>query len=122
MATLECGDCDRDDFRSAAGLASHRRWKHPEREGPDPVNAEALETTLSALRDMGRINPVDAAQVQMLRSMAASLDRDPSNAALWRLYRDSLEELVRADDRSDDSLDRALQEIQREASVGDEPT
>lgn len=61
------------------------------------TNVEALEETLSSLRDTRRLERVDEALVQALRSMAESLDRDPSNAALWRQYRETLKEL-RADD------------------------
>ena len=49
---------------------------------------------------------IDAAAVQALRSMAQALDSDPSQAALWRQYREALRELT-ADDSSN-SVDEAL--------------
>lgn len=66
------------------------------------TNVQALEVTLAALRDTGRVENVDAALVQALGSMAEALDQDPSNAALWRQYRETLGELT-ADD-SDSSV------------------
>lgn len=60
-------------------------------------NVKALEETLSSLRDTRRLERVDEALVQGLRSMAGALDLDPSNAALWRQYRETLKELT-ADD------------------------
>lgn len=65
-------------------------------------NPEALEVTLQSLRDTRRLENVDEALVQALKSMAEALDRDPSNAALWRQYRETLKELT-ADD-SDSSV------------------
>ena len=61
-------------------------------------NHSQLLRTLRELRRMGRIEAVDAAAVQALRSMAAALDADPSNAALWRQYREALRELTAVDD------------------------
>ena len=64
------------------------------------TNHGQLEQTLRELRRLGRIEKVDAAAVQALRSMASALDGDPSNAALWRQYREALRELT-ADDTAD---------------------
>lgn len=75
------------------------------------TNVDALAETLGHLRTVGRIEAVDAAGVQALESMAAALDRDPSNAALWRQYRDALKDLLEADDDADSSLADALAEI-----------
>jgi len=61
------------------------------------TNHGQLEQTLRELRRLGRIEKVDAAAVQALRSMSAALDTDPANAALWRQYREALRELT-ADD------------------------
>lgn len=88
------------EAKSAAGLSAHRRSRHQSR------NAASLMVTLDQLEEMGRIERVDAARVQGLMSMAESLDIDPSNAALWRQYREALRELT-ADD-SGGSLDDDL--------------
>jgi hypothetical protein len=60
-------------------------------------NASELGRTLAELGRMGRLERVDAARLQMARSMARTLDAQPGNAALWRQYREVLKELI-ADD------------------------
>lgn len=70
------------------------------------TNASELGRTLTHLRELGRLEKVDAARVQMLRSMARALDEQPQNAALWREYRAVLKELV-ADD-SGSAVNEAL--------------
>ncbi len=82
------------------------------------TNHGQLEQTLRELRRLGRIEKVDAAAVQALRSMSAALDADPANAALWRQYREALRELT-ADD-TDGTADAALAELF--AEVRDAPT
>lgn len=69
-------------------------------------NVSELGKTIAQLREMGRFEKVDAARLQMVRSMARALDYDPSNAALWRQYREALKELT-ADDSSE-SVDDAI--------------
>jgi uncharacterized protein YjiS (DUF1127 family) len=64
---------------------------------------------MKELRRLGRVEKIDAAVVQALRSMAFALDADPSNAALWRQYREGVRELT-ADD-SGDSVDDALADL-----------
>ncbi len=81
------------------------------------TNSGQIERTLKELRRLGRIEAIDAARVQMARSMATALDADPSNAALWRQYREALRELTANDD--DGSADAALAELF--AEVGDTP-
>lgn len=81
------------------------------------TNHGQLEQTLRELRRHGRIEKVDAARVQALRSMSAALDADPSNAALWRQYREALRELTADDDNG--SVDEALHSLFSE--VGDAP-
>lgn len=52
--------------------------------------ADALMETLAAMRDEGRLSEQDGALVAMAEGLAAALDDDPSNAALWREYRAAL--------------------------------
>jgi hypothetical protein len=73
------------------------------------TNRGQLEQTLRELRRLGRLEKIDAAAVQALRSMAFALDADPSAAALWRQYREALRELTADDD--DGSADAALAEL-----------
>ena len=82
-----------------------------------PTNRGQLEQTLKELRRLGRVEKIDAAAVQALRSIAFALDADPSNAALWRQYREALRELT-ADD-GDSSADDAAADLY--AEVGDAP-
>jgi hypothetical protein len=103
--------------RSNAGLAAHRRKRHPETIEADGPNATAMDTTLAELRRMGRLERVDAARVQALRSMANALDQNPFNSQMWREYRDAIEGLT-ADDGDSDSIDGLLDELS--APVRDE--
>jgi hypothetical protein len=67
---------------------------------------------------MGRLEVLDAAAVQALRSMAGGLDADPSNAALWRQYREALRELT-SDDDAGGSFEEAVAALS--AEVRDSP-
>lgn len=73
-------------------------------------NAEAIEETLTELGKLGRLEGVDAARVQAVRSMALALDLRPFNSQMWREYRESLEGLT-ADDGGDGALDALLAEL-----------
>jgi hypothetical protein len=81
------------------------------------TNRGQLEQTLKELRRLGRLEKIDAAAVQALRSMAFALDADPWNAALWRQYREALRELTADDDNG--SVDAALADLF--AEVDDAP-
>src|SRR5258707_3229461 len=50
------------------------------------TNGGQVEQTLRELRRLGRLEKIDAAAVQMLRSMARALDEDPGDCARWRQY------------------------------------
>jgi len=67
-------------------------------------NREALEQTIAALQDAGRLERVDSAKLATLRSMANQLDLDTSNSMMFRVYWDSLEALT-ADGNDDGELD-----------------
>lgn len=115
MATcLVCGF----EAKNGAGLSAHRRAKHGRRQGP---NRRAAEETLAELRRMGRLEEIDAARVQTIRSIADALDVDDTNAQLWRTYREAIEDLMRADDDADDALTKALAEIAGATAMGDPP-
>ena len=73
-------------------------------------NAEAIEVTLGYLEEQGRIQEQDAALVQMLRSMAATLDVKPTNSQMWREYREAIRELL-TDERDDDQIDKLLDQL-----------
>lgn len=74
-------------------------------------NSEALEETITALVELGRIEPVDAARVQALRSMAEQLDSGAGrNSQMWREYREGLEGLV-ADGSDDGAIAELIAEL-----------
>jgi hypothetical protein len=83
------------------------------------TNRDAVEETLSALDQLGRLERVDSALVQALRSMATALDFDPQNAALWGRYLSALDGVLGANDDADSDLAAALAEIRGSAEVGD---
>lgn len=83
-------------------------------------NRSELERTLEAVKRLGRVEDIDAARVQAVRSMALSLDYDPSNAALWRQYREAIKELTAS---GSSSLDAELRGLFADTGtqVGDPP-
>lgn len=48
---------------------------------------EALESTIEALRAKGVLEPVDESLVATAKGLAAAVDANPDNAALWREFR-----------------------------------
>jgi hypothetical protein len=72
-------------------------------------NVDAAETTLNALDCAGRLERVDAARVQAVRSIAAALDDDPRSPQLWREYRELIKELT--GDRDDGGADQLIDEL-----------
>ena len=114
---MTCDDCG-FVAKSPAGLAAHRRFKHPERLVTSSM-VEAMEQTVAALERMGRFEQVDAATVQSLRSMALALDVNPFNSQMWRELRETLSQVLEADDDADDGIAAALAQIAGVPKVGD---
>ena len=56
-------------------------------------NSKAAATMITALRGLGRIEPVDEALVESVVTLAESVDSAPDNASLWREYRSALADL-----------------------------
>lgn len=81
------------------------------------ANLEAIEEMLGHLKTLGRLEDVDVARVEALRSMAEELDRKPSNAMLWKTYCQAVERLISTERNSDDSLHRAWVDLN--ARMGD---
>lgn len=79
----------------------------------------AMRRTVSQLERLGRFEEVDAARVQALMSMAAAVDENPMNSQMWREIRESLNEVLEADEDADDALARAFAEIAGGSEVGD---
>lgn len=73
------------------------------------ANEKALVTTLHAL---GEETAADGARYQMLRSLAKAVDGAPTKAALWKEYREALNDFKKdAADAADKSLERALEAL-----------
>lgn len=108
---FECGVCG-EVCGNKGALGSHMRHRHPE-----PVQGgtrtEALEATLQCLRAAGRLEPVDAARVDVLRGLAAAVEAKPYEPGLWREYRAALSEVLDADSAADDDLAEAVAAIRQ---------
>jgi hypothetical protein len=83
----------------------------PTRRKQPTTNLEAFEATLAELQKLGRIETLDAAQVQLVRSLAVAVDNDPLASGLWRQYREALADLLRADDDADQELAQAIEAL-----------
>lgn len=105
--------CDQCGFEATSGAAkaSHIRWRHPVEVGADGPNVQAMRTTLRELERLGRFETIDAARKQSLVSLAEAVDARPDSASLWREYRETLNEVLRADDDADDAVAAALAKI-----------
>lgn len=58
-------------------------------------NRIAVDTTLKSLEASGKVGGVNEALVQLVRSLADAVDRDPQNASLWREYRGAVGDLLK---------------------------
>jgi hypothetical protein len=98
-----CSVCGRGPFRR---LATHIRRAHAAGEVERPAtNVMAVESTIAALREAGRLSDTDDALVALARNLAAVVDGDSGNASLWREFRSVVQSLreVGADDIDDDT-------------------
>lgn len=117
---MKCESCE-FDARSRAGLASHVRREHPAGEATG-ANAKAIEVTLTELRRMGRLEEVDQARIQAVRSMAEALDVNPFNSQMWREYREAVGGLTADDSNAasgavDDLLDELSASVRDQAQA-----
>ena len=81
-------------------------------------NRRAVAETVKALRDAGRLEPVDRALVVAAETLADAVDAMPENASLWREFRASLSDLREvARDTAGDDLDALIDGLR--AEVGD---
>lgn len=83
------------------------------------ANLEAMQKTVSRLRDGGRIPVEGEAVVQICLSLAAAVDAAPDNAALWREYRQAEAGLRGLDTLSGGEIDEliaALRDTPNESS------
>ena len=59
-------------------------------------NERAVTATLKELKTNGSLGLVPKALVELVRSLASAVDEEPGNAALFREYRASLDDLREA--------------------------
>lgn len=78
------------------------------------LNQLATETTIQALTDDGLISEVDAARVQIVRSLATLADAEPDNPVVWREYRLAEQALRKETQAHGDPFDKLLAEITAE--------
>lgn len=78
------------------------------------LNRQATEITISALRDNGLISDVDAARVQIVRSLASLADAEPDNPVVWREYRLAEQALRKETEAHGDPFDKLLADISAE--------
>ncbi|MGH2711383.1 MAG: hypothetical protein ACRDH9_09300 [Actinomycetota bacterium] len=102
-------------IRKGARVTNKRKGVTNKRKGARVTNRAAIEQTLRAIPG----EAIDAARVQMLRSLAAAVDTDPTNAQLWKQYREALADLLREDSSVDGDLHAALEAIRGAAQMGD---
>lgn len=81
------------------------------------MNVDALEGTLEALE----LGDEHEAIVEACRGLAAACDANPSSAALWREYRETLELVMLAGEKVEDDGHARLLELVR-PPVRDEKT
>ena len=74
----------------------------------------SYDDIIAAVEEALASTDVSAWQASVLVNLAASVDADMTNAALWTQFRKALEEVLAADD--EDSFTRALARWQTEAS------
>lgn len=97
------------------GISVATRKKPAETHGP--IRA-ALEVTIRQLTDAGRIGDVDAARVQIARTLATVLDAEPESAIMWREYRAAEKALREEAENNGDPFDQLLASLS--AQIRDE--
>lgn len=82
-------------------------------------NHAACLATITTLRELGRLEPVDEALVTATLSLAQAVDADPGSASLWREYQASLRALreVGGDSGSTDGISELVEAIRSSAQV-----
>lgn len=79
--------------------------------------SEALEETIAALSEAGRLERADSAVIESCRLLAVELDAKPWDHQLFREFRAFEQRLREGAGKGDDSVDRLLAQLS--AKVGD---
>jgi hypothetical protein len=74
---------------------------------------------LNALEQSGKLGGASEALVQVVRSLADSVDRDPQNASLWREYRGAVSDLLKLGADDGDAFTDLVTRLR--SPVGDAP-
>ena len=63
----------------------------PKRSGPSSPgsNRAAIELMIYALDELGRLEKIDSARLEIARQLATQCDENPENGFLWKQYRDA---------------------------------
>jgi len=77
-------------------------------------NRSAVEETVGALEQLGRLEQVDSARVAAARALADAVDAEPGNASLWREYRAALESLSQIGSDSGDDFGKLIESLSSE--------
>lgn len=81
-------------------------------------NRTAIDEVIETLRQLGRLERIDAALVAAAQTLADAVDSAPDNASLWREYRAAEQELRGVGGEVDDEFTKTLAALR--ATVGDE--
>jgi len=81
------------------------------------LNRTAIDKVIEALRQLGRLESIDAARVAAAQTLADAVDSAPDNASLWREYRAAEQELRGSGGEVDDEFTKALEALR--APMGD---
>jgi len=103
--------------KSAQSPTKQAKPKQPARIAPKSKhgqNRQATEITVKALQDDGLISEVDAARVQIVRSLASLADAEPDNPVVWREYRLAEQALRKETEAHGDPFDKLLADITAE--------
>lgn len=77
-------------------------------------NRNAVELTILALHNLGRLEDIDAAKVASAQTLADAVDVDPTNASLWREYRAAEQALRESHDTTADEFAQLLADLSAE--------
>jgi hypothetical protein len=56
---------------------------------PAGSNVAAIELMIRALDELGRLEKIDSARLEIARQLAQQVDENPTNGFLWKQYRDA---------------------------------
>lgn len=72
----------------------------------------AADEMVAAMRELGRIEAVDAVRVAALLSLADAVDANPENASLWAQFRAAEAALREIGTDGDDSFEQSVAALQ----------